>query len=1028
MDAYFKFDIERLASVLKLEGIDKEKIEENKAYLDVYQENPIYPPLILSIAYNAKNKYSEEICLNASNYLKNFINSNWENEPKENNKKDIIIINDKNKKEIKEKIFIGVIYWIEKNNYNIYKNFIQIAKYLVEYEYNKKCHEYIKEYINKINNFLNNRNLQKIYAGIALFNKITNFYEFVNEENQKYFNGELIKAYNSLLSLLFECKDINDSTQAKFSYKIIKIFLKSFQNGAHEINFIGQIFDKLLNYIINYINVPLSLNNINDAIFIKLKRICYQIIITTTIQISINLNKTSFEITIIKNYLYKFFELFKNIFIQYFNNKLYIDDYGKTYIYIFFIHLMKDQNYSKLILKMFIDDNKNILLNTIIQDCYLSNNDLQLWNDFPYNYLKGKYNEINLSLNKRYNSCKFFSFLFSYKEKEGSKPSLYQALYEFLIKSVINDNNNLDNEKNKLLKNEKPYYLIYDKINFCLKKECVLYLLKNNKDLILEYSKKDFEILIEKIILPEFESPCAFLREQACNFIKTFKDYIYTNNNLVEKIISALCLLIQKDLNLPVIFESLTALSSILYQDKVKELLKDYIKILLQMYYKLIEETELEQGIDGLQEVIINYKNECELYILELSHKMYNYFRRIQPAFSNRDDGNENFSFRVKIVNFFIFCLQLYADNEKINEKYSSFINIDIVIEKCLLNKFQTLDGVYLLKTILFNIKEVPRELWLIFTYLINSVILEEEMLEYEGELITDITKIICYYILKNDMSLYDLFYERYLLLIIQYVRHIFKRCDKNNEYSELICAFYICNILFDKYRNKAEFIVEEIFNIIIPKIKDNKNVDMLNYLFFLLSTCFYYYPVRSLKYLKKSNNIVKIITLWINHIDKVKKFSQLKFNLFGICSLISLEKNQQEKMVTNYIKYFVEKILILIEKIYEKIQKEKNKIKDEEGDLDEEEYENELFKDFLEGKDISDDESNENEEYEIDIEIKEEIFTEVDKKNPILFIKNSFDLIIKNNPELYKDILNILGNKYKRLNEIFDKEEKNEK
>jgi hypothetical protein len=253
--------------------------------------------------------------------------------------------------------------------------------------------------------------------------------------------------------------------------------------------------------------------------------------------------------------------------------------------------------------------------------------------------------------------------------------------------------------------------------------------------------------LIEKIILPEFESPCAFLREQACNFIKTFKDYIYTNNNLVEKIISALCLLIQKDLNLPVIFESLTALSSILYQDKVKELLKDYIKILLQMYYKLIEETELEQGIDGLQEVIINYKNECELYILELSHKMHNYFRRIQPVFSNRDDDNENFSFRVKVVNFFIFCLQLYADNEKINEKYSSFINIDIVTEKCLSNKFQTLDGVYLLKTILFNIKKVPRELWLIFTYLINSVILEEEMLEYGGELITDITKIICYYI-----------------------------------------------------------------------------------------------------------------------------------------------------------------------------------------------------------------------------------------------------------------------------------------
>ena len=64
----------------------------------------------------------------------------------------------------------------------------------------------------------------------------------------------------------------------------------------------------------------------------------------------------------------------------------------------------------------------------------------------------------------------------------------------------------------------------------------------------------------------------------------------------------------------------------------------------------------------------------------------------------------------------------------------------------------------------------------------------------------------------------------------------------------------------------------------------------------------------------------------WFLEIDKIKGYKHLKYNLFGICSLISLEQNTQDKLIIDNIKLFVDKILKLIEKINIKIEKEQKK------------------------------------------------------------------------------------------------------
>jgi hypothetical protein len=124
-----------------------------------------------------------------------------------------------------------------------------------------------------------------------------------------------------------------------------------------------------------------------------------------------------------------------------------------------------------------------------------------------------------------------------------------------------------------------------------------------------------------------------------------------------------------------------------------------------------------------------------------------------------------------------------------------------------------------------------------------------------------------------------------------------------------------------------------------------------------------------------------------------------------------------------------VDKMVILLEKINERIQKEEKKeekeTKEIKEDNDEELDGDELFKKLIvEGKDISDDDDEEDDNWEEDEEEEDFPETEADKQDPILLVKNCFDMINKNFPELFDNIIKALGNNVDKLKNIFSKRE----
>ena len=853
MEEKISLNTSMLSSVLQVNNIDIYTLRENEKKNNYFKTLPNYSPLLLMISCNINKEYTPEISLNAAIQLKNYIKSFWKNSENIINisSTEDIIINKEDKEYIRDKILEAIIYVIEIENLAVLKQYKQCIKIILKYDFKKEKIEN-KEFINKIILCLSSKNLKQTYAGIILFGQLSKIFEFDIEENQKIYNDELIKVNNYLLSSLYECKDINENIQANFAYKMIKIFFRSFQGAIPELFTEEKIFDKWINFIINVIKTPIKETNINDKenlrqnIFYKLKRICYQTITRINQKFSKYVTKkeiTPFEKMINEKYLLIFIDLYKTIFVKCFNNKLFIDDYGKTCIYNFFWTIMENKDFKKNIIDLFINDNNNILLNNIINDCSLSLQDLELWSNDPKKYLAEKVEEINDILTKRYNSCKLFSSLWLYKENKKAKYIYYQTLYDFLCNTLINENEKLNSEKQNLSTNlsNKPYYSIYNNIQYCLRKESILYIMTSNSNYILKYSKDSFENLVEKIIYPEFISSCAILREQVCNFIKKFKTYNYTNISLIENIVKGFIYLMQNDPILQVRFESAMALASILKQKNVKQLLKGSILPLLQIYIKLMEETDLEEIMDSLQDVIQNFTEESKMYIVQLSEYFIKYFNNLVNNINNKDKSAENdidgYSLINNIISTFCNFAHYFVNDEEIYPKIENYI--DILINFCVNtepeNKLE--EGLDLIKEVLSNCKKLPNHIIKFSIPLINLIVEEEDIELYGNENLSSITELLCFYISKDHDNILINYVDKegkheYISYIMKFIHFIIVKCDKeNSDFYEYTYIFYICNNLFDKYKNKAEIVLQDILELIISKYKNNKNKKMLNYL-----------------------------------------------------------------------------------------------------------------------------------------------------------------------------------------------------
>ena len=176
-------DIFMLSSVLRVNNIDIKTLRENEKMINYFKTLSNYPSLLLTMICEQNKNFSEEISLNASIQLKNYINSFWKNNNNINTNnlgdEENIIIDEENKKYLRMKIWDAVIYIIEIENINILKQLNQCLKKILKYDLKENKIEYNQKFLYKVIICLSSKNLKKIYAGINLFYQLSKVFELI---------------------------------------------------------------------------------------------------------------------------------------------------------------------------------------------------------------------------------------------------------------------------------------------------------------------------------------------------------------------------------------------------------------------------------------------------------------------------------------------------------------------------------------------------------------------------------------------------------------------------------------------------------------------------------------------------------------------------------------------------------------------------------------------------------------------------------------------------------------------------------
>ena len=1058
-----KLDLCKLSSILDITDKDTAQIKECENLFGKYKELDKFGPHLLNIACNKKREYSHNVALNAAIQLKNYINSYWKyGQNQEINKSlcfgddKIIVISDEDKNYIRNNILEGVIYIVEIEDTLILKQFNQCVKKILKLDYEDI---WSNTFVDCVIKCFNSQNQKIIYAGIMLLSQLSKLFQFEDKAKQEIYNQVLIKINDSLLLFMNECKGIKNNVEAMVVYKLVKVFFKSFQAEIPPLFKTEEVFSKWSEYICYVIKTPLDQQYLDDkkSIFWKLKNVCFQTL-TRIIQKYTNLNtnsKSDFQKMLENKYIGEYLDMFSIIYKNYNNNKCYVNDYGKACIYALFTYLLgnKHKKYKEIVGKLFLDNTN--LLNEIIKDAFLTEEDLEMWVTDHKNYIIQKSNEINFFNTKRYRALQVLKALLSCKEK--NKYIYYQKVFEYICNSMINDMPNLLQEEN-IIKNyiknpaNESYLRESKNILHILKKESIIFLIKNNSEIILKISKMDdISILLEKYFLPGLFSPCGLIREQTCELISKFGYLPYKSDELLEKIIRTLCELMQNDPQLSVKLYASLAIGSLLENDFVKKLLKGNIKNILEINLKLMEETDTEEIMDILQMIVKHFTEESQQYIVQLCDYLIKYFDKIILKEDDDEDNKnkiDNYALVTNIINTFCNIIECFVNYQNIYQNIEQYINK--ILEYCLSNIYEYLtEGLDIIEAIITYAKTIPDHVWKFFIPLIESVIgSEEELKEHKkvfhdqifvgqgNESLFDITKIVSIFIDKEPdkfLNMKDkngIKYFDYVIKLIENIIATSDASDSKNSYSEIKYSLILINTLFYCFKGKLDKFLDELIRYFLIKYK-SKNIkrNLEIYLQNLISNCFIYDSLKTLRILQQTDSIKDIFIFWFIGFDKLKKIVDIKYNLFGICSLISIEINQQDKLIIENMNKIFEKIYLMTEKISKKINEKQNDYNEEEiEDLDEGEEKgindnknyDEIIKNYLDGNNgVEDEEDLSYEEFDDD-----NCLTNFEKQNSILFVKSTLNNISQKYPDINKIIIESLGDKINVLNDIFNKEE----
>mmetsp|Transcript_29520 Transcript_29520/g.44887 ORF Transcript_29520/g.44887 Transcript_29520/m.44887 type:complete len:666 (+) Transcript_29520:641-2638(+) len=369
-------------------------------------------------------------------------------------------------------------------------------------------------------------------------------------------------------------------------------------------------------------------------------------------------------------------------------------------------------------LKPFVE---NILYDTIIPIMFITEKDLETFNDDPIEYIRNQYDFTETLFQPKNQVQDLLSYFCKYisvkpKKKKGKKtkkpmPDYLQQFLEFAVK-------NLNEYNEKVTSGQGADWRIKEALLFSI---CVL----RDEIMMQKPLKEQMEQMLLTYVQPELLSEQPFMRMRACQTYEEYGDSLkYKTPGHTQQVVDAIFKSMGKEQPLPVRFHAAKALEKMLRNEEAMEFIKSGIEVVINTYLDLMNEFDNEELVIAFENIMTLFEDHIAPFACNICEHLKKQYIRLIGQDADEDEGE---SILAAVASF----TSIRRILDSVNTDVNLLAQIEHIIYPCLLHSLTAdgLDsieeGIDCITMLLFNgykDKPVSQELWKLFPQLLYVV------------------------------------------------------------------------------------------------------------------------------------------------------------------------------------------------------------------------------------------------------------------------------------------------------------------
>ncbi|KAI9016788.1 armadillo-type protein [Hyaloraphidium curvatum] len=394
-------------------------------------------------------------------------------------------------------------------------------------------------------------------------------------------------------------------------------------------------------------------------------------------------------------------------------------------------------------------------------------------------------------------------------------------------------------------------------------------------------------------VLPELQSPHAFLRSRACEIFVKLGDYEFENREGVMAVYRGIigCL---KDANLPVRVAAALTLPQLLQHEDVQTAMAPDAALVMNELLKLTNEIDMDTLISVMESLVELFSEQLTPFAVELCTSLRDTFLRIMADTRALDENDDDDAFSeanektmaamgvLKTISTLIVSVESSKDVlARIEHVVVPLVSH--ILSQRLVDHFD--DAFEIVDTLTHCTKTVSQGVWQVFELIFQAI--RDSSIDYIEEVLPVLDNIIAH----GSTTLFGSHELRKMMLeIINVIM-----TEEHLSDGDRICGCQLMESLMLHGKQHLDDVIETFLAYAGNYLNDGepKSDAYLVHLLEVVVNCLLYNPSLALHLLEQQGQTGAFFTLWLQNLDKFVRVHDKRLCILGLCAILSCPVEQ---------------------------------------------------------------------------------------------------------------------------------------